>query len=239
MNDEIRKQMLALRSKFDRFDIASKVDPVSMEQVPFQYIDSDGNDWLLINDQGIFPTINSVAGFFKARKDHVYPEDLDWANTNIAKLFQWNIIDMAKAWVDLWRQNAWERKINGRDMRWKILDAEGKKRGIKLAQVSKLHLSFARIEYKRNGDTIVHSVITDRMLIPLAYRKYKLECDQGINRYVASYVGDISLGKDDVLMAVNPDDDGSLVALGDLDLENEMPLDREINIHVHNLRKPK
>ncbi|MDD3575310.1 MAG: hypothetical protein PHT38_00310 [Halothiobacillus sp.] len=239
MNSETRTQMLKLRAKFDMFNIASKVDPVTMEPVPFQYTDSESNDWLLINGQGLYPTINSVVGFLQARKNYIYPEDLDWANANIANLFQWNIVAMAKAWIGLWRQNYRERKHNGRDLRWKIIDAAGKNRSIRLARVSKLHLSFARLEYKRNGETVVHSVITDRRLIPLAYRKYLLQCDHGVNRYVETYIGELSFGKEDVLMAIDQNNDGSIFALGDFDLENEIPLGREIDIHVHNRRHPK
>lgn len=232
MDAQIRNQMIKLRATFEPFDIASKVDPVSMEQIAFKYIDSDGNEWDMVNGQGMFPSVSLITGFMDARKNYVYPEDQKWANQNLARLFQWNIVEMAKAWVDQLRRIGFERKFNGHNIHWKIVDAKGKTRKIRLAPMSKLHLQFARYEQKRNGDTIVHSVITDRRLVPLSYRKFKLVSDQGLHKHINGLV----FSNEDVLLALDPDNDGSVWALGDLDIENELPLSREVAIRVHELR---
>ena len=92
--------------------------------------------------------------------------------------------------------------------------------------MSKLHLSFARYENKRNGDTVLHSVITDRRLVPLSYRQFTVERNEGIKDI--KFLSD--LDDEAVLLSTDPYYYSSVHKLGDISIKDELNTNRAISI---------
>lgn len=217
MKQELRDQMLELRAGLNVFNIASKLSE-SMERENYLYLDSEGKEWTNLDGKYATPLMAKIPILIDAKFSYVYPEDLDRVNREIGQLFQWNPISMLKNWFNVWVKYKQESRINGRGLFWKVANAVGSIKNIRLSPMSYHHLLFARVEYRPDGMTLIHSVITDRRMVVLAYRRHFLSDALGINRHLEKLFP--FSPREAMLFPFDYNKDLALESLGDLDLEN-------------------